>query len=346
MALRFLDSFDHYATADLLQKWSSLGGSSQTIQAASGRRGGGCLRLTGAISSSVAKTLDNQATWVVGFALNVSALPSVGTGRQLVTLIDNATTHVVLRLNNDGTLSVLRSTTVLATSVAVLAAGGFSYIELKATIDDTVGAYEVRLNGATILAASGVDTRNGGNASANRVELGGNTTPGGNYDYDDLYICDTTSAGSPSVNADFLGDVRVDASFPNGNGNSSQFVGSDGNSTDNYLLVDEASQDGDTTYVQSSTVTEKDTYAFGDISHTPVSIFGVQINMIAKKDDAGARSIASVTRSGGADTNGATQALSTSYVDYLQIVEQDPNTAAAWTKTALNAAEFGHVIAV
>lgn len=160
-------------------------------------------------------------------------------------------------------------------------------------------------------------------------------------DFEDLYICD----GSGSINNDFLGDMRVDCYLPNGNGNSSQLVGSDSNSTDNYQLVDETSQNGDSDYVQSSTVNNKDTYAVADMSHTPANIFGTQLNMIAKKDDSGTRSICSVCRSGGTDYDGDTQALGTTYVDYRQIRETDPATSSAWTRSNLNSAEFGVKVA-
>ena len=68
--------------------------------------------------------------------------------------------------------------------------------------------------------------------------VGPNGATTANYDYDDLYICDGTTVPGEPVN-DFLGDVRVDTLYPNGNGNSSQWVGQDANSTDNYLNVDD-----------------------------------------------------------------------------------------------------------
>jgi hypothetical protein len=242
----------------------------------------------------------------------------------------------------DGTISVLRGgSTVLSTSASPITFASFGYLEWKFTIDDASGSYEVRYNGAMITNGSGADTRNGANATANQFQLRAAATPGGNFDFEDLYILDSTG----STNNNFLGDVRVDTYLPNGNGNSSQLVGSDADSTDNYALVDETLQNGDTDYVQSATVNNKDTYAFTDMSHTPASIFGVQINMIAKKDDSGTRSICSVTRSGGSDTDGATQALSTSYLCYREIRETDPNTAAAWTRANLNSAEFGVKVA-
>jgi hypothetical protein len=343
MALRFVDSFDHYATADILQKWTLSGGTAPTIVAAAGRRSTACLRITGSSGASLTKTLDSQATWIIGFALNVSQGPS-GAARLLV-CYDTGTEHLRLRLNTDGTISVMRGgSTVLSTSAATIAFASYGFLEFKFTINDTTGSYEVRYNGAMITSGSGVDTRNGANSTVNQFQLRSDAvgeSPGGTYSFDDLYICD----GSGSSNNDFLGDVRVDCYLPDGNGNSSQLVGSDGNSVDNYALIDEASQNGDTDYVQSATVSNKDTYTFSNMSHTPADIFGVQVNMIAKKDDSGTRSVCAVTRSGGSDTDGTTQALSTAYLCYREIRETDPNTAAAWTTTNLNNAEFGIKVA-
>lgn len=79
--------------------------------------------------------------------------------------------------------------------------------------------------------------------------------------------------------------------------------------------------------------------------HTPTTINGVQINLQAEKTDAGLRSIQSVIRSGGSDTDGTSRALGTSYLILTQIAETDPNTAAAWTQSGFDSAEFGAKVA-
>lgn len=344
MALRFVDSFDHYATADITQKWSSIVGGTPVI-GAWGRRSTNAIRMpnNSATGASIQQVLDNQATWTVGFALSINQSITASSAK-IVSLLDAGTNQCDLRINSDLTLSVTRNGTVLGTSVATVSTSGFNSIEFKVTISDAAGAYEVRINGSNVLSGSSADTKNTANATANTVRLGTDgalLVSGSVVTYEDLYIND----GTGSTNNSFLGDVRVDCYMPSGNGNSSQLTGSDGNSTDNYLLVDEASQNGDTDYVQSATSGQKDTYAITDMSHTPTSIFGAQINMVAKKDDSGTRSICAVTRSGGSDTDGATQALSTSYSCYREIRETDPNTSAAWTRTNLNSAEFGVKVA-
>lgn len=342
--LRFTDSFDHYSTSEITRKWTALAGigSSQSISSGNGRRSTSSFRSTNPGNSGVSKTLDAQATWIVGFGFRAATLPA--SIKHLVKFFDTATLHTDIRLNSDGTLTATRNGTSLGSSSNALSAGTYYFIEVKVTISDAAGVVELRVNGSSTgwIALTSVDTRNGGNASANVIQiLGAGTSENVTFDVDDLTICDT----SGSTNNDFLGDVRVDCYHPDGNGNSSQLTGSDANSTDNYLLVDDTTPDDDTTYVESSTAAQKDTYAFPAMSHTPSSVFGLQVSMMSKKDDAGARSIASVIRSGGSDTDGTSQALSTSYVNYVQISETDPNTAAAWTKTGFGNAEFGVKVA-
>lgn len=338
MALQFLDSFDHYATGDVTEKWNAFVGvlGTQAISAGAGRRGSNAW--LGDANRGLVKAVPAHATMIVGRAL---AMGGVTFSANAITEFREAgTAHLIVRLNTDFSISVLRGPgTVLGTSAAgVVTTSGYCYLECKAVIHDTTGSYEVRVNGVNVLAGSGVDTRNGGNGVVTSVAL--MAVRSGEL-WDDVYICD----GSGSTNNDFLGDNRVDCYFPNGNGNSSQLVGSDGNSVDNYLLVDESAPNDDTDYVQSATATEKDTYSFPNMAHTPATISGVQILMNAKKDDSGSRSLASVIRSGGADTDGATQALSTSYAYYMQISETDPNTTAAWTQSGFDAAEFGVKVA-
>lgn len=336
--LRFIDSFDHCATADLPQKYTTVTGSVSVT--AAGRRSTSSLHGTNAGTMGVIRTIDAQAIWIVGLALNLTGLPA--SQSQLIQLRDASTLQVDLRINTDGTLAVTRNGTTLGTSVAVLSTGAFSYIEFKVAISDASGTYDVRVNGANVLSGTG-DTKNTANASANQIYIFGTSGGACVWDIDDLYICD----GTGNQNSDFLGDVRVDCYRPSGNGNSSGMTGSDGNSTDNYALVDETTPNGDTDYVESSVASTTDTYAVGDMTHTPTLIFGVQAVASAKKDDAGARSLANVVRSNSTDADGATQALSTSYAMYRDIWELDPigSPNIAWTKTSFNAAEFGNKVA-
>lgn len=343
MALRWLDSFQHYATADIAAKYTSTTGT-VGIVAAVGRRGGSTLRAPNntSVASSVTKTIDAQGTWTVGAALKILRNPAGASAIALIALLDAGTLQVDLRINGDETLSVTRNGTVLGTTTARFGIGYYQYLELKVVISDTVGTVEVRIDGTSVLSLSSQDTKNTANATANqiRVGTGAAATVTTTLTWGDLYICD----GTGGVNDTFLGDIRVDAFLPSGNGNSSQLAGSDGNSTDNYLLADESTPNGDTDYLSSATIGNKDTYAFSDISYTPTAIVGIQ-TVLSAKIDSGARSLAACVRSGGTDYDGATVALTTSYVFYPEIRQVDPATALAWTKTNFNAIEMGSKVA-
>lgn len=230
--------------------------------------------------------------------------------------------------------------TVLATSVQTLPTASFSYIELKATIHSSTGAYELRVNGVTWVSGTGANTQSTANATTNQILVGPAASLSASLSryYDDLYICDT----SGSTNNDFLGDCRVDTLLPNADGTYTDFTPNSG--SNHYSRVAEGAPDT-TTYVTSSTVDQKDTYAFQDLTAVTGTIKGIQVNNAALKDDAGARSIANVVRSGTTDAVGSTVALSTSQLIYSSVHETDPNTSAAWTESGVNSMQAGVKVA-
>jgi len=155
--------------------------------------------------------------------------------------------------------------------------------------------------------------------------------------WDDLYLTDST---------DFLGDCRVECLIPSGNGNSSQWVGSDATSTDNYLLVDETSLDGDTTYVEADSVGDKDTYAMDDLETAAGTVYAVQTILAQRKTDAGSRQVAPVLRHSGTDYDGTSVSVGDTYAFGIEIEEQNPGTSSAWSIADVNAIEFGAKVTV
>lgn len=293
---------------------------------------------TGYVKRGVAAA-DEHATLIVGVALNPTTLandvPILGF------LSDSGgTTHVSIVVTTTGAIRALRGGTTLGSSSAgVVTAGAWQYVEALVTLSDTVGVVTVRVNGAQVLNLTSQDTKNSGTKTVLDSVLVGRTSAATATDesYDDLYICN--GAGSAPSNT-FLGDVRVRTLAPDGNGNSSQLVGSDGNSTNNYQLVDETPPDT-ADYVGSATSGDKDTYTFGNLTELTGTVFGVQRATYALKTDAGSRSIAHVVRSGGTDYDGSDLTLATSAAFSMSLREQDPATSAAWTISGVNNAEFG-----
>lgn len=328
MALIFCDGFDHYATADGLKKWNQFG-TGVSIQSTLGRRGGGCVQFS-TNTRFIQKTLpSNYATLILGFAYN----PNAGTG-DVMWIMDGGTTHLVLNLNASFGLTVLRSGTTLGSSAnGVVATSGFTHIEFKCTISDSVGTIDINVNGASVLSLSSQDTRNGGNATCNGFYF--RSTAGG-CQVDDVVALD--NSGSSPTNA-MLGDVRIDTIYPNADGNYSQFTCSTGSS--HYQLVDETTPNT-TDYNDGGTVGDRDSYAMGNLTTlASQTVYGVHVNLAINKDDAGSKSAAPFVRSGSTNTDGTSTALGTSQVYVSQMFELDPNTGTAWTESTVNSMEAG-----
>lgn len=336
MSLRFLDSFDHYGTADLNKKWTTVT-NSPTIQSGQGRNGTNSLRCGN--TASVSKTLDAQPTWAVGMSFRNTLLLQ---DSLILQFFDAATIQCGLRLNTDGTLSVVRGTgTTVAggTSSAgnFLVANTVYHVEMKVTIADAIsaGSCVVRVNGLTwITVTTGEDLKSTANATANIIRVGSSLNLG-NCDIDDVYICD----GTGSANNGLLGDVMVSVLRPSGAGNSTGWTPSAGS---NYQNVDETTSDGDTTYNSTATPGAVDLYALDDLAANPGAIKGLQWNAMIRKDDASSYVLNRVIRTGGVDYTGSTSiAPNTTYVNYHEIFDVNPGTSAAWTKSEVDALQAG-----
>lgn len=339
MSLLFLDGFDHYATADIAKKWSQNNGA--TIAASGGRRGGGAM-LCNSTLNHCTKTIPDRTSLVIGAAITFASLPT-GVSAPLFQMFSSGVAQCEVRVNSAGLISVTRNGTALAggASSFALVPGIFYYIEWKFTIADSIAANScvVRVNGAEVInVTAGQDTKNATDSTVNQLRVGNTNGLGSvilaGLVIDDMYVCDQAGA----KNNDFLGDVRIDTIFPTSDGANSDWTPSSGSA--HYALVDDATPNT-TDYVESGTSGQRDTFGFGNIAHTPSAIFGTQICIAAHKDDAGARSLKAVTRPAATDYSGVDQPIGTTQFYYSEIRETDPETAAAWTKSGLNATEFG-----
>lgn len=329
MTLRGWNSFQYDTTGWTVSGRTAGTGQSgyASIQATAGVEGGGEYSWSPAIGHQIH-----------GFCHKASAHTSASTFFRL----ENLGTNTVMRLSWGlaGQISVVNqaSTTLGVSASGLINVNVENYIEVRWLPDPTVGEVEVRLNGdpTPVLLLTGQNT---GTALADTVFIGG-AGGDGTRNISAWYFVQV-DATPPN---DFLGHIRYGVLPVTGNGANSGLVGSDGNTVDNYLLVDDPAinHDSDSTYVQSGTVTDKDTYATADLPTTPLSIIAVCPLIIAKKMDAGSRAITALIRSGGTDYQGATeQFLSTSYVARREAFLTDPDTATAWDEAGINAAEFG-----
>ena len=337
MALLFLDGVEHYTTAGMLTKWTGLysGPIVSTVEARTGLQSIRCDD-GGTSGDGVFKTFSSSyATLIVGFGFYYTGSPQYG--KQYICAIEKASEGIQIDLRIDtstGVIHVTRNGTVLGSSLEQISQGQWYYIELKAYIHNSAGTVDVQLNGVSVISLTGQDTQAQASANADIVRFHQFHSKTVTY-FDDIYICDDSGA----LNNDFLGDIQVETIMPNAVGSSSQWTPLGGGN--NYLEVDEAQPDDDTSYVSDSTVGNKDTYGMGDLVVTTGTIKGIQVGLYARKDSAGTRQIAPVVRSGATEQDGASWAIGASYGLNLQAFETDPATGVAWTIAGINAMEAG-----
>jgi hypothetical protein len=333
MALLFMDGF---GGQDSNFKWD-VGSATYTTATATPRTPGNYYWTNGSGATvSMVKNFTASSRIFVGYgwytSVDNSPVSFYGDGgvTQHITVVRNATTRFleIRRGSAAGTL--------LATGTQQVFNNQWNYIEISVTISDTIGEVHVRLNGSSTDEVSYTgDTKNGGTATTlDKIHF---TFPNAfaNY-FADVYILNDTGA----TNNTFLGDVTVRTLSPNGNGTSSQLVGSDGNSTDNYLLVDEHPYSA-TDYVGSATIGQKDTYTIANLPAGVSTVYGVQVSGMMAKSDSSLAQARYIVRSGGTDYGGTTRALTTTYTGYYDLHETDPATGVAWTPGGVNNMESG-----
>jgi hypothetical protein len=340
MALLFMDGFDHYASADLLLKWTAM--SNASISAGSGRRSSSSLQFGGGGGTGSKVVPASGTTALGGVAFRINTLSSVVNILGFHNTAANQD-HLRVTLNTTGALSVCRvtgsglnggSNTVLGTTAAGLIVGGaYNYIELKGVLHASAGTVQLRVNGATVLNLTGQVTTQG-TLVWDRIWVS-NSGAGSGADCDDLWVCDGTGAAPWN---DLLGDCRVDARVPTAAGATTGWTPSTGA---NWAAVDDAAPNGDTDYVAATTVGLTDTYTIQDAPVVGATIYGVQHCVNLKKSDAGTCAVAPVIRHSGVDYPGADVSPGTTYAYGLQIAAVNPGTGAAWTEAGFNAAEFG-----
>ena len=336
--LRDYDGFDLYGNiTNVGRYWTVHTASSYpALSASGGRRSTAGIQLS--YASGIARAYSAQAKRTVGFSLALTNFPA--STQTILAYYDGGTVQMSVAMTSTGVMQVYRGewltgggSGLLATASLGLLAGQEYYIEFSATISDAAGAFELRVNNETVASGTSVDTKASSNATSSVVRIGNGSLSTVFGIVDDYYCTD----GSGSEDVGFLGECRVDEAVPTGDGANTAFTTSTG--TDHYALVDESTPDDDTSYVQDTA--GKDTFTFPALAFTPDEILAVGIRWCAKKNDAGARTLAPVVRPDVTDDVGDAQALSTSYAWYLGWHRENPDTVAAWEVAEVDATEVG-----
>ncbi len=279
---------------------------------------------------NIATQFTASQTITVGFGFKISGWTN---NISIVILKDGTTRQIVLETILGGELKVLRNTTSLGqTSGLGCVNHTWYYIELQVTIDNTIGSFELRVNGVNVLSASGIDTQESSSAIVGDVSFYSGMAA--NRFFDDIYVLNDAGA----INNDFLGEMQVIGLYVDGDGVVNDFTSSGGA---NYEDVDDGFILNVSNYVESSTPTNKDMYTFealGDYGH----IAGVLLNVDALKTDAGDVTL-NLFATLDAVNEETPKSMTASWGAHQMLMETDPKSA-AWTKTNLNATQFGFEI--
>ena len=338
MALLWIDGFDSYGTSvgsapsptGIVARKYGVVVNESYFAIRAGRLSGYSMQLAGWTTSFQTPVLTTNALMVVGLAMKFAAIQD----GVLLSFMDGTTQGVNLQLTSAGELAVYRGGSLLGTTSGLgLTTGAWYYITLKVLCGGgTSGAYVVYVGTTSVLSSSAANTQAGSHAYHDRfrIENGYNIEA----TIDDLYCLD--SGGS--INNDVLGNMRVGTLRPDGAGGNTDWTPDSGS---NYNRVNEAVCGDDSNYVEDSVSGHTDTYTYGNIAGI-TDIAGLMVSTDCRETDANSFSLVTVCNPGVTESDDTAQPIgSTSYVTKRRILENNPDTSAPWTPTALNAAQFG-----
>lgn len=353
MALRLLEGFETKQVSPT--KWDrlyALSGSAGTVVA--GRKAGS------AISSSSFQMTSNELvspdsnTWIIGFGLRKPGGGPLGAGSTVGIQLQNAAGEQCSLVVVDAglgnyKLELRRDVTVIATSTGAFQFGNhrsWTYFQLKVTVRTGVnGVYELRsydyLGASTSeFSGSAVNLAHQATDGADRIRISWSATDG--VHLDDIVVMDSTGAN----NNDFMTRPAVVlGSLPDADGNQSDWLPSIGN--DHFAVVDEpATQASDTDRVTAATIGEIDLFTYADFASILASgtaVIGTQVISSAAMAASGARTLRVRVRESASEAFGDNFVINDLIVrSFRQLFDQNPTgTPADWTKTTLDAAEFG-----
>ena len=255
-----------------------------------------------------------------------------GTGvHSILFWANDAGTNIYIRGRADnGTIEVVRGSTVVLT-VADCIRTNWDHFMFRCLVNDSTGIFEVWRNGSMLDDFSG-DT-NDTTGSPTRITLGSlfgtagaSSTTGGIW-FDDLVVTDGA----------LLGDVQVGYYPVDSDETPNEWTANAG--SDDFDRLNQVPADGDTTYLESDTPGNSTRHGItpGLAGRTIYAVTAVASLRLTEAGTDGAI----IRAYSDAATEEDQVVLSTAYREYAgPIMNTDPDTAAAWTDTALDLVEL------
>ena len=278
----------------------------------------------------VTPSLGVQNTWFVGIGMTESAADDVVFSFRKAG-VEQCYLKRIDQTGNLFKLAIMRGAVEVDITTDTYDSTIWHYFELKVVVrTGTNGSYELRHNEVTVasLTGSSVNLAEGGSDGADIFGF----APVGKSD--DIYILDDQG----SVNNTFLGDSAVYEILPDGDGDVTDWTTSTGSS--HFDLVNNLGVE----YVSSDTNTQKDLFDFAALPTTGLgAIFGLMTVPTCRMEAVGSRTLKPVFRNAAdAEGDGANFVVTgVASLDYPVIMELNPVSSSAWTKTDIDDGQLG-----
>jgi hypothetical protein len=348
MALRWVDSFDGYTTAQLAAKYLYSG--QVNIVSGEGRRGTNAAQPTTQNNCGLSFPMVQDPYTFLGFAMKPSSQDIVAASALCAFGNGGSTPLLAFAMNSTGGLDITGWQSNSALYLVAITPGGYIIaneyhqyeLDIKWTTD-TTGYVKFYRDSVLFCQITGIQTQTAyqaGRGQPTVCAFGNVPSISSGYAtettyFDDLYLCD--SSGS-AHNTGPIGDKKIVIMIPNGAGNETQFsvVGE----SDNWQAVSQNPPLYDSAYVSSTTIGDEDTYTLSTPATAFTAVDAIAVTVLARKDDAGDRTISAGIGNGTTQAYGTAYGLGADYT-YAQTIfdGENPLTSAAFTPTDLTTLE-------
>lgn len=165
----------------------------------------------------IAANFANKVTCFFAISMNFQLAPG---GGAMVFFSDSGTTQVDFRFNSNGSVTITRNGTSLATSsTGVVTTNIWHRFEFKATINSSTGFAECVQDGVSIVSFTG-NTQATSSAQINSFLYRGTNVNGNTCWFDDMALYDDTGV-APNT---YYGDRKILTTWPITNGSVNQFT--------------------------------------------------------------------------------------------------------------------------
>lgn len=211
--------------------------------------------------------------------------------------------------------------------------------EVGYTISATVGEMYCYINGALAASGTNLDLYGAGPVYTSNIRWGGSGANDINLVYlDNVYVADTNNTGV----FEYLTEWNIEALHPVGTGAASDWVGTDGNSVDNYLLVfDDTDPTDVTNRLISSTDGDIDLFTLGDLTDPSVTPLAVAVTGLLYGWGGTDRDVSEVLRVGSTNYFGTSKQCISTWDGHHHIWETNP-AGGDWSGSDIDSLQAGY----